>query len=693
MKKYSIILLVILFLVSACSISPDKSSVKTGNKSVTVSGDLLSDLSIINNLRTGISSSTLSVGLSRISSTRGVDSENYGGALVSRDGETSSEKLVDFFIVDGDFANVDVNGDVREKGEKISQSDIPGSLDKTYVLGDFTIISYLRLNLDNLLNSTDTTVDGDGYSGTFDFSEEKDSVLKTLSFEYKDGDDFVTISYSYLDEEKGEIVSKKDEKVEFRTDENTYKLSSEDMAVSYFDTYGYENSFFRSNYLIDNTSGLIYALPDGWDISAHKGVLYDSVKGPVDISLSDSGLVVSQIIQNTTIALGDFFKDKYNQYYVLNDSFDEVDNGNGYKVMYYTQINEYIPLKNGEVLHVEFADSKTYFGTRAVKSVSIVGKEFAPVEIEEGIDVDISYSSLSGLEIAPYFVAFNKERGVEFNVNVANGSMHFFDRIEENYLYSYYCDESAAVFARVDLRTNSITFNEYFSRFKQSYYALLDAESLLIASNEYVKNKNNYSLYVVYPFKDKEYREHYYNYILSSSGELTQSPTYDWFRKKYYSAFRYSNTDKYTPDEVRAKWHIDENGTDAWVKGWEQIKGMSFDAAGINSDTLETVYYYYMWKDGYSEEDFDKMYNDYIYKEDGVVKCDITQHTLLENISVSDWDASDVLNMKIEAKSVSGNASYYIVEDTVNGGYKAEEAERVEMERSEIVLQPLYRNV
>lgn len=83
----------------------------------------------------------------------------------------------------------------------------------------------------------------------------------------------------------------------------------------------------------------------------------------------------------------------------------------------------------------------------------------------------------------------------------------------------------------------------------------------------------------------------------------------------------------------------------------------------------------------------------YIYKEDGVVKCDITQHMLLENVSVSAWDASDVLNMKIEAKSVNGNSTYYIVEDTVNGGYKAEEASKVEMERSEIVLQPLYRNV
>ena len=693
MKKCSIVLLIVLFLVSACSISPGTSGVKTGEKSVTVSGDLLSDLSIINNLRTDISSSTLSLGLSKISSTRGVDSKNYGGALVSRDGETSSGKLVDFFIGGNDFASVDVSGNVREKGEKVSQSDIPGSLDKTYVLGDFTIISYLRLNLDNLLNSTDTAIDGDKYSGTFDFSEEADSVLKTLSFEYMDGDSFVTVSYSYLDGEKGEIVSIEDEKVEFRTDENTYKLSSEDMAVAYFDTYGYKNSFFRSNYIIDNSSGLIYAIPDNYDISTHKGVLYDSVKGPLDISVESTGLLISQIIQNTTIALGDFFKDKYNQYYVLNDSFDEEVDGNGYKVMYYTQINEYIPLKNGEVLHVEYADSKTYFGTRAVKSVSVVGNGFNPVEIEEEIDVDISYSSLSGLEIAPYFVAYNKERGVEFTVNVADGSMHFFDRIEEDYLYSYYCDENAAVFARVDLKTNSITFNEYFSHFKQSYYALLDAESLLIASNEYVKNKNNYSLYVVYPFKDKEYREHYYNYILYSNGNLTKSPTYEWFEKTYYSAFRYSNTDKYTPSEVRAKWHIDEDGTGAWVEGWENIEGLSFEAAGINSDTLETVYYYYMWKDGYSEEDFKKMYYDYIYKEDGVVKCDITQHTLLENVSVSNWDASDVLNMKIETKSVSGNASYYIVEDTVNGGYKAEEAERVEMARSEIVLQPLYRNV
>ena len=359
--------------------------------------------------------------------------------------------------------------------------------------------------------------------------------------------------------------------------------------------------------------------------------------------------------------------------------------------MYYTVLNEYVPLYDGTVIKIGFNSDTSYYGTNAIESVSRVGKGFAEEKIEGNLD--ISYSSFNNLSIEDYFVEYNSLHGQKYVVDYSYGSSHFFDRIEDGYLYSYFCSQDfIAVFARTSLSTYDMTIREYFSKTKRDYFALLDAETLVIASNEYTGNRN-YSLYLVKPFENKEYKEHYFDYILKSSGKLVQTPTYDEFRKKYYSAFRQANTDKYTPDEIREKYQIDTEGTAAWVEGWQNIEGLTFEESGIDSETRNTVYYYYQWKGGYSAEDFDNMYYKYIYKEDGVVKSDLTQHVLLENVQVSasEWKNADIYSLELKSKSYNSNSSYYLVKDTVTGEYKAEESSKVILERQSQILQPINR--
>lgn len=698
MKRTLFIVSVLLLLICSCSFEIGKESVSKGNIKVTAPSDVVSDLSILSSLKSDISSSTAFLGLRNSSSTRGISSLFYGGELVTADKEDGKGESVLFRVSVDSPANIDRNGNVRKKGETVAQDDIPGSLDKMYVLGDYTILSYLTLDLDNLLNAENTelvTKNGIGkYSGSFDFSSLKDSVLKTLEFIYDEDNDFLVFSYTYSDPETGEVESVEEEKLYLRSDSNTGKLKSEDSGVSEFDISGYKNSLFRKNYLINNTTGLIYALPDGYDLSVHRGVIFDSTLGPLNIEENENGeIVLEQIILNSSLAVGDFFRDRYNQYYVLNDAADTIDTSLGeFSVMYYTTLNEYLPLSDGTVIHITFNKDTSYYGTNAITDVKRVGKDFIEEDIEG--DVDISYSSLDGLDIADWLRDYNSRHSQKYCVDTKYGSGHFFDRIEDGYLYSYFCsNDFIAIFARTDLKSYDMTIREYFSNHKQNYFALLDANTLVIASNEFGENRKTYSLYLVKPFEEGEYREHYYDNILKSSGNLRQSPTYREFRDKYYQAFRNANSVSYTPDEIREKYQIDTSGTSPWVEGWQKIEGLSFDDGEVDSETLKTVYRYYQWKEGYSEMDFDRMYYDYVYKEDGVVKCDITQHVLLENVLVdsTEWKNADIYSLELKIKTYNSNSSYLIAKDDVSGEYRAEEAAKVILERRNEILQPVNR--
>ena len=702
MKRIPILVLVVLIsLLSSCSVDVETDKISKGVIKVNSSSDLLADTAIFSSLKADIYSNTEYLGLKNGSgSSRDIEEneiENYGGELVSKESGDENPSIITFTVEVENPENVDNNGVVRKKGETLEQNEIPGYIDKTYVLGDYTIISLLRIDLDTLLNAENTQcVESDGmksYSGSFDFSGEKDGELRTFDFRYREGDDFFLVDYSAVDPQTKEPFNVSEEKMYFRSERNTSKLTKEDIGVCEFDTYGFENSVLRCNYLINNTTGMIYEIPDGYELSVHKGVLYDRTQGPLNIAESENGEIsLNQIILNSSLAIGDFFKDKYNQYYVLNDAVDALDNSNpNFSVMYYTVLNEYVPLSDGTVIKIGFNSDTSYYGTNAIESVSRVGKGFAEEKIE--VDLDISYSSLNNLSIEDYFVEYNSLHGQKYVVDYAYGSSHFFDRIEDGYLYSYFCSQDfIAVFARTSLSTYDMTIREYFSKTKRDYFALLDAETLVIASNEYTGNRN-YSLYLVKPFENKEYKEHYFDYILKSSGKLVQTPTYDEFRKKYYSAFRQANTDRYTPDEIREKYQIDTEGTAAWVEGWQNIEGLTFEESGIDSETLNTVYYYYQWKGGYSAEDFDNMYYKYIYKEDGVVKSDLTQHVLLENVQVSasEWKNADIYSLELKSKSYNSNSSYYLVKDTVTGEYKAEESSKVILERQSQILQPINR--
>ena len=162
----------------------------------------------------------------------------------------------------------------------------------------------------------------------------------------------------------------------------------------------------------------------------------------------------------------------------------------------------------------------------------------------------------------------------------------------------------------------------------------------------------------------------------------------------HYNAFRKQNCDKYTPAEFREKYQIDLEGTDDFVKGWYNIEGVSYDVEGVYADNIyQNATFYYVWKDGYSDQVFDDMYYKYVFVEDGVVKSDLTNHVLIENIDIRNikWEDINFLNYDFPVTTSKGTYYYKVAFDEASGQYTSALADTIDAVRRKKVLQPIYR--
>lgn len=170
--------------------------------------------------------------------------------------------------------------------ETISQDDIDGKIDKLYVNGDYTFVSFVP----------------------------KEKGLFYTSF---------SSSMYYVD-------------FGSRPEEN--ELTYDTDGISTYDKCDYFSDSNRKSFIVDNRTGLIYLI-EGFNISSIKrNLLYTEEKGKenlvFDIRVNDNKeLEIYPLFTNSSIRVYDAFKDKYGNAYVWNDKVNEYDENN--KTLYY----------------------------------------------------------------------------------------------------------------------------------------------------------------------------------------------------------------------------------------------------------------------------------------------------------------------------------------------------------------------
>ena len=696
--------LVVLILAVSCSGEAQSSlEVRHGSREIVNLSELVPDISVLRSCKVSIPDDATALGITFEAETtsRGVGNTGEPGRPYWSYGNNGKHKGHVQYEYSGEELYEDsdsfVDGTVEE-GDVITQEEIPAWLDKLYVLGDYTLVSYVRIDFDNLLDSTETTIETSNgvtrYTGTFSFEEA--GRTQTLTFTYNDVDDFVDITLDITGTETEPSQHYK-ERVRFRVLEKLDTPQNEPLNVTGYDTYGYCNTFFRESFIIDNTTGEIYPV-DELELSVHKGIAYDTTHGPLRFSVNAQGeLEVDSILISTDFSMFDIFTDIYGQYYIFNDTFSEIDTSGGFDIMYFTKNGEYIPTQDGRVLHIEFGTSGTFtpFYTEGIKSVSFMGYGFTKEEIGENEYVAIDYSGYVNKDLAFRLNSVNplfSKKGSDGQ----KGSYHIFDCIEDGYLYSYYSpDETAAAFFKINIATGKIIAREYND--SEALYFIPDSRTLLIVSD--LMKDQQYNLYAVYPYEKDEYKQHYYDYVISSNGNVTRDPTFQQFKDKYYAAYRFVNTYSMTPQELVQKYgegyNLGEPDVEGWVVGWYDIEGVSAEKTLDPNDHTKNTYVYYAWKEGYSDETFADMYYHHIYIEDGEVKSDIDTHTLLTGVTKNSVALSvpSIWDVDFPAKTVSRTGVYRVRRNDETGEYETVLQSEAVHERYSTVLQPVNKTV
>ena len=699
---FAVALVVLILAVSCSGDTPASPEVRHGSRVISSLSELVPDISVLQACKVQIPDDATALGITfeAESFSRGVGNTGEPGRPYWSYGNNGKHKGHVQYEYDGEEPYEDpdsfVDGTVEE-GDVIEQEEIPAWLDKLYVLGDFTLVSYVCIDFDNLLDSTETTMETSNgvtsYTGSFTFDE--DGSTQTLRFTYNDVDDFVDITLDITGSGPAQHYT---ERVRFRVLEKLDTPQNEPLNVTGYDTYGYCNTYFRESFIIDNTTGDIYPVED-LDLSVHKGIAYDRTHGPLRFSVDAQGeLKIDSILVSTDFKMFDIFTDIYGQYYIFNDTFSERDTSGGFDIMYFTKNGEYIPTQDGRVIHIEFGTSGTFtqFFTEGIKSVSFVGEGFSKEDIGANENVAINYSGYVNADLATRLNSLNplfNSRGSSGQ----KGSYHIFDCIEGGYLYSYYSpDETAAAFFKTNVTTGRITAREYNDT--EALYFVPDSRTLLIVS-DLVKDQQ-YNLYAVYPYGDDEYKQHYFDYVISSNGNVTQDPTFQQFKDKYYEAYRYLYTVSMTPQELIQKYGQDydlgEPDAEGWVSGWFNIEGISAKKILDPQDNTKNTYVYNVWKEGYSDDTFADMYYHHIYiDDDGEIKSDIDTHTLLTGVTKNSvtLSAPSIWDVDFPVKSVSRSGVYRISRNEETGEYMAVLQSEAVHERYSNVLQPVNRTV
>ena len=637
-------------------------------------GDISSylfDMSALKYYKADIDSKTAAIGIIDASSSRAIDTTT-SKVLVKQDEGSSETTEVTFSVVNTAEGSKSLTGSDLKIGDKVTQGEISGKIDKMYVTDDYTFISYITIDIDKLLNyeglSKNTYNGSTSYSGNI--SNYQSSGSEYLSWSFNNGSDDITINYSSSNY-GGNGQYNCGETFTIRNSGNEEQAPGENDGVTKFDISGYRSSKLRESFIIDNKTGLIYSVGD-YCFGFQAGVAYEESLGPVAIESKDNGeLEIKQLVQNPSAYISHVFKDKYGQYYILNDSFDEqADN-----ICYFTRIGEYVPTKSGEALHIDIQEANGSFMPYSISSIKVVGENFAETSVGADDTYEINYSQ--------YYTDYGTPSGIAaFNRNQNNVSYHDFCnnnkgfmgtyvRLADGYLTAYYSDHCEIYFYVFDIST----YNTY----------IIDiTESLSFISNKYSQ------ACVFLPLSNG-------NFLIgentSSGSSLYTLKAVDLNSDKIAVLATYvCNKDGQTIDSSR-------QNTTAGKTKYADFVGKYSDNPNIDADFYiegegeDGKYYnfYYKYKSGYDESTV----SDLITTEKKVLNGGTE---LLDNIKISSEigytnllnEYTSAFDCKFTKYTSKGSTSYKIV-DNGDGTYSATPFATFVAEKKNITLQPLNK--
>ena len=687
----SLLVLMSLITFVSCSGGVGKTSNEGNSVLVNSASQVFRDISGLKNFRANISSSTAAVGKQEVSGSRSLDSYlNY--LLVKVDeGSTQAEPVT--FTAN---TNTTINGKTIHAGDMITQGQLTGSVDKVYVIGDYTLVSFLTVDALTLINSKDVKIESDSYAtrynGNLRFETRNDSTNagtnENIWFNYyvpnnKRNEETFHIQYNYNKWWVDSSGRYNDENIEYseeltlRCACNNVPAFNEYNGVAVYDTFDYYTSDFRSSFIIDNNTGLIYAIPYGkgenqMNLSVHQGVVIDKNLGPVKLSINGSGeLELEQILANKGVYIYDVFKDSYDQYYIRTDSLSETD-GN---VKFYNVCGEYLPTEDGRVMHVTYNNSVNLDPNWAyqITGLYFVGESFseAPVLPTDEVVIntityipdnnDVRMSSARGL------YEYNEKNGFEYwrlNNNLTSGAKARFHKIQDGILYLQGVTDTDVFATEYNLETKESLFTRFWGYNNSYKFAVLDGKYCLVAKKQ---SNNKYTLYIFNPSESIS-KDSWERSVTHSDG------TKEWITDKAYGiVWQYA----YENDMAVIFESYYDSDLGRWVNAWDNHEHRT----GYYEIQVDGVYKYLVFDEGY---DFDGAMSAYIKS----IKCETP---ILSDVSVSDWKGyGDAFTMTFNVISKNGTDSYKIVSDGVDS-YKVVLAGSSIVETQTLTLQPINR--
>ena len=620
LKSVALFLIVVLIMLVSCNSDPkvngsdnnssSSSSSVAGEIEITSVKQVISDMSAIKSFKANVDGNTTAIGMqAKSDGSRALD--DYLDNILVKQEEGKSPEPIEFEAVE----NVTFNGTQVQKGSVITQDMFPGTLDKVYVMGNYTFVSYLTFDAQVLLNSTSTQLFHDNgnerYEGSVYFNYntgnnggESDNIW----WSYYPSDNRMYVNYSHNrwwweNDQQKEDRYQVNENFEFRSEKNDFVPQNENTNVSYYDTYDYYTSRFRQSFIIDNNTGLIYEIKETtselnaptYNFSIHNGVPIEQSLGPVSLSVNaNDELVVEQIVANKQIKIIDVFSDKHGNYYVLNDSFTNSLNG----VVMFVTPGEYVPTKSGDVLHLTFNSSYNNWWelrTFPIQSVKVVNSDLSERELDGTESIEIGYNAyVFDTNNSKGLYEYNRHNDSSFwgyNNNSETGSNHYFSRIEDGKLYSSYSrDGSIMIYSILDLSSYNTQVFRYSGN--GNYYVALDDQSVLVAERNGSAG-NLYSLYVVSPLDGESggFREYL---ILPNGNTNSIQDDYVEFLKKNVdvvgTSFGYNADLNNSSDRNYSyNWHEGEYTETVWDSDYYYYDKTPLGSSiGVNAELRDT---------------------------------------------------------------------------------------------------------
>ena len=632
-------------------------------------GDISSylfDMSALKYYKADIDSNTAAIGIIDASSSRAIDTTTTSKVLVKQDEGSSETTEVTFSVVNTAEGSKSLTGSDLKIGDKVTQGEISGKIDKMYVTDDYTFISYITIDIDKLLNyeglSKDTYNGSTSYSGNI--SNYQSSGSEYLKWYFNNNSDDITINYSSSNY-GGNGQYNCGETFTIRNSENEEQAPGENDGVTKFDISGYRNSKLRESFIIDNKTGFIYSVGD-YCFGFQAGVAYEESLGPVEIESKDNGeLEIKQLVQNQSVYISHVFKDKYGQYYILNDSFDEKDEN----LRYFTKIGEYVPTKSGEALHINVNKCVGERWNYSISSINVVGDKFEETPVTADDTYEINYSQYYTDSGSNGFETFNRNRNNTSYYDFCNnnkGFMGTYVRLANGYLTAYNCDYSyyflyVCNISTYDTYIIDMSDSLFVSNIETFVFLPLSNGNFLIGDN----TSSGSSLYTLKAVNiNSEMIAVLASIVCNKKGEVIG----------FYKSGDLVGKIKYA-DLIGSSSEWNENsGADFWIRG-------------SNDD----IYYFYKYKSGYNAT----IVSNIMSAQKNALKggtellngirfsSDISLGNLLK-------EYTSAFDCKFTKYSSKGSTSYKIVENE-DGTYSATPFATFVAEKKNITLQPLNK--